>query len=124
MASWARGPKLIQVAGENAALVDRLREPLLQALSGRRCRYAVRVEAVGPMGEVLVSITGSQGRIPVLFGREELEAAHVSKVVEGAVEKHAFWRVSRCGRSRLTAGGGHGGERIEDDVDDARCEPE
>jgi hypothetical protein len=88
MASWAGGPKLIQVAGENPALVDRLREPLLKALSGRRCCYAVRVEAVGPMGEVLVSITGSRGRIPLLFGRGELDAAHVSKVVEGAVDRH------------------------------------
>lgn len=89
MASWAGGPKLIQVVGESAALVDRLREPLLQALSARRCRYAVRVEAVGPMGEVLVSITGSKGRIPLLFGREELEAGHVSRVVQGAAERLA-----------------------------------
>jgi len=86
MGSWTGGPKLIQLVGENPALVDRLREPLLQALSLRRSCYAVRVDAVGPMGEVLVSITGSQGRIPLLFGREELDAGHVSKVVEGAVE--------------------------------------
>lgn len=86
MGSWTRGPKLIQLVGEDAALVDRLREPLMQALSRRRSRYAVSVGAVGPMGEVLVSITGSQGRIPLLFGREDLDAGHVSKVVEGAVE--------------------------------------
>jgi hypothetical protein len=91
MASWAGGPNLVDVFGDSAALVDRLREPLLQALTpGRRC-YAVRVDTVGPMGEVLVSITGSQGRIPLLFGREELEADHVSSVVQGAVDRLAPW---------------------------------
>jgi hypothetical protein len=86
MASRTGGPKLIQVFGDSAALVDRLREPLLEALSRRRGCYAVRVDTVGPMGEVLVSITGSQGRIPLLFGREELEVGHVSSVVRGAVD--------------------------------------
>jgi len=82
--------KLIQVRGDNAALVDRLREPLRQALSGRERAYAVRVQAIGPMGEVIVSITGSQGHVPLLFGRRELESSHVTRVVEGAVARHAF----------------------------------
>lgn len=86
MASWTGGRKLIEVFGDSAELVDRLRGPLLQALSGARCSYAVRVAAIGPMGEVLVSITGSQGRIPLLFAREQLEDAHVSSVVQGAVD--------------------------------------
>jgi hypothetical protein len=107
MASWAGGAKLVQVVGESAALVDRLREPLLQALSGRRCRYAVRVDTVGPMGEVLVSITGSQGRTPLLFGRGELEAGHVSRVVQGAVDKPAVQTPSRGAASRQPLGVGH-----------------
>ena len=93
MASWTGGPKLVDVFGDSAELVDRLREPLLQALSGGRCCYAVRVASVGPMGEVLVSITGSQGRIPLLFGREQLEAAHVSSVVQEAVD--GWWTPCR-----------------------------
>jgi hypothetical protein len=81
---------LVQVAGDDTALVESLREPLLRALMGRKRRYAVRVAAVGPMGEVLVSITSSHGHVPLLFGRGELEAAYVSRVVGGAVEKNAF----------------------------------
>jgi hypothetical protein len=87
MASWDGGPKLIQVGGESTALVDRLREPLVQALSGRRTCYAVRVEAVGRVGEVLVSITGSKGRVPLLFRRNELEPGHVSTVVRSVVDR-------------------------------------
>jgi hypothetical protein len=84
------GPKLIQVGGASASLVDRLREPVVQALSGRRACYAVRVEAIGRIGEVLVSITGSQGRLPLLFRRDELEPGHVSTVVRGAVDRFAL----------------------------------
>jgi len=98
MASWTGGPELIEVFGDSAALVDRLRGPLRQALSGGRRCYAVRVDTVGPMGEVLVSITGSQGRIPLLFGREELEAGHVSSVVRGAVNSLAAWTAPRSYR--------------------------
>jgi len=81
---------LIHVGGERAALVDRMRGPLLRALSGRRCFYAVRVEALGPGGDVLVSITGSKGSIPLLFGPDELQAGHVSSVVRGAVDRAAL----------------------------------
>ena len=96
MASREVGQKLIQVTGEGAALVDRMRKPLLRALSGRRSYYAVRVEALGPRGDVLVSITGSKGRIPLLFGPDELRAGHVSSVVRDAVDETAF-QVD-CGR--------------------------
>ncbi len=96
MASGTGGPKLIEVFGDSAELVDRLREPLLQALSGSRCSYAVRVDSVGPMGEVLVSITGSQGRIPLLFGREQLAPTHLSSVVQRAVD--GSWTAPPPGR--------------------------
>jgi hypothetical protein len=90
MASWDGGPKLVQVGGESATLVNRLRGPLVQALSERRTWYAVRVEAVGRIGEVLVSITGSKGRLPLLFRHDELEPGHVSTVVRGAVDRFAL----------------------------------
>ena len=84
------GHGLIHVGGERPALVDRMRVPLLEALSGRRGFYAVRVEALGPGGDVLVSITGSKGRVPLLFGPDELQAGHVSTVVRGALDRAAF----------------------------------
>lgn len=107
MGSWAAGPKLVEVVGESAALVDRLREPLVEALSGRRGRYAVRVEAIGPMGEVLVSITGSRGRTPLLFGRGELEAGNVSRVVQRALDRSPVQAASPAPASREALGVGH-----------------
>jgi hypothetical protein len=89
MGSREGGRKLIQVTGESGALVERLRAPLLLALSGRGAFYAVRVDAVGPMGEVIVSVTGSKGRVPILFRREQLEGAHVARVVGSAVDRLA-----------------------------------
>ena len=87
MASQAN---LLQVRGDSDALVDLLKEPLNKALIGRRNFYDVRVEAVGRVGEVLVSITGSKGRLPLLFGQEELEPGYVSRVVQGAVDRFAL----------------------------------
>lgn len=81
---------LVHVAGDGAALVDRMREPLVKALSGRGSFYAVRVAALGPGGDVLVSITGSKGRVPLLFHSDELQAGHVSSVVRGALERTAL----------------------------------
>jgi hypothetical protein len=79
----------VQVTGENP-LVERLREPLHDALADRSRFYAVRVHAVGRRGEVLVGITGSGGHVPLLFGREELEPAHVLQVVRDAVARLGF----------------------------------
>lgn len=90
MASWDGGPKLVEVGGESAALVNRLREPLVEALSGRRTYYAVRVETIGRIGEVLVRIVASKGRVPLLFRRDELEPGHVSAVVRSAVDRFAL----------------------------------
>jgi hypothetical protein len=84
------GYGLIDVGGDGTALVDSMRGPLLKALSGRRAFYAVRVDALGPRGDVLVSITASKGRIPLLFGPGELQAAHISRVVRGALDNAAL----------------------------------
>jgi hypothetical protein len=76
----------VQVGGE-VALVARLRAALMKAMAGRRAYYAVRVERVGPRGDVLVSITGSKGRLPILFAPRELQAAHIASVVESALDE-------------------------------------
>lgn len=92
MASYTalQGGRLVQVGGEASALVDRMRGPLLKALAGRRRCYAVRVEALGPSGEVLVTIMGSKGRVPLLFGPGELQSGHISRVVRRALDRAAF----------------------------------
>lgn len=90
MGSRARWRDLVHVVGERATLVDRMRGPLLEALGGRRRFYAVRVEALGPGGDVLVSITASKGRVPLLFGPDELQDGHVSRVVRGALDRAAL----------------------------------
>lgn len=81
---------LVHVTGDRATLVRRMRGPLMNALSERRGFYAVRVEALGPMGDVLVSITGSKGQVPLLFGPDELEPGHVRTVVRGALDRAAL----------------------------------
>jgi hypothetical protein len=81
---------LVDVVGEDAKLVRRLREPLEKALADRRARYSVRVEGLGRVGEVLVAITGTKGRIPLLFDRGELEPGYVTRVIRETVDKFAF----------------------------------
>jgi hypothetical protein len=90
MASVTVEPSCMRVSGDNDALVDRLRTPLQRALEGRRTFYSVRIEAVGRVGEVVVSITGSKGRVPLLFGHEELEPGYVSSVVQATVDRFAL----------------------------------
>jgi hypothetical protein len=74
----------------NEALVQQLEEALRVALEGRHRLYSVRIDDLGRVGEVLISITGATGRLPLLFGRGELEPGHVSEVVEDAVEAVAL----------------------------------
>jgi hypothetical protein len=85
-----RASPLIDLGGSGAALVARMRRPVLKALAGRQCFYVVRVEALGPAGDVLVSITGSAGRVLLVFGPGELEPRHVSSVVRRAVDRAAL----------------------------------
>jgi hypothetical protein len=81
---------LVDVGGNVATLVARMRRPLLRALSGRHGVYAVWIEALDPRGDVLVSITGSNGRVPLLFGPDELQPRHVSSVVRNALDRAAL----------------------------------
>jgi hypothetical protein len=82
--------ELIHVGGDGVSLVARMRGPLLKALAGRRRYYAVRVAALGPRGDVLVTVTGSKGRVPLLFGPGELQPGHISSVVRGALDRAAL----------------------------------
>jgi hypothetical protein len=77
----------ILVSGENARLVDQLREPIRRALANRRSFYRVSVDNVGRAGEVLVSITGSHGHVPLCLAASELEPAHFSEVVRDTVSR-------------------------------------
>ena len=77
----------IRIWGEDPVLVERLRAPLASALEARRQLYVVEVLAVGRVGEILVSINGNEGRLPLLFQSDELEPAHVLQVVRDTVTK-------------------------------------
>lgn len=87
MATFDTDAKLIRVTGENAGLIDLLRGPLFLALGDRGCFYEVSVDSVGRVGEVLVSITGSRGHVPLFFGADELEPGYVSRVVRDTVSR-------------------------------------
>jgi hypothetical protein len=90
MAITEAATKLVQIDGENAVVVERLREPLSRALGNRRGFYRVRVETVGRVGEVLVSILGYKGRIPLLFAPDELEPGYVHGIVRDTVDRFGF----------------------------------
>ncbi len=82
------GMRLIQVEGKDTLLVERLRDPLCRALGGRRRFYAVRIEAVGRAGEVLVRIAGKKGHLALLFrGEKELEAGSIFRAVSDTVSR-------------------------------------
>jgi hypothetical protein len=86
----ARRRDMVQIDGENALLVERLRDPLRRALENRGAFYSVRVDTVGRVGEILVSITGSRGRLPLLLGEEELETGFVFRVVSDTVSRYGL----------------------------------
>jgi len=77
----------VVVGGDDRSLVDRLAEPLQNALAGRRSLYAVHIETVGRVGEVMVSIDGTKGHVPLLFGPEDMDAGYVCSVVKDTVSR-------------------------------------
>jgi hypothetical protein len=87
MAVGAGVPTRVRVGGQTAWLVDRLQEPLRQALESRNRFYVVEIDAVGRVGEVMVSITSSRGRLPLLFARGDLEPGYVHRVVSDTVAR-------------------------------------
>jgi hypothetical protein len=78
--------RLVDVAGSES-LVARLRVPLHDALADRRTFYAVEVEAIGRTGEVLVAITSSKGRVPLLLRQDQLEPGCVCQLVRDSVSR-------------------------------------
>ena len=72
------------------ALLAALREPLRRALGVRPTPYRVDVEWVGRCGEILVSITGAKGRLPLLFSRDQIDPGYVHRVVFDTVERYGF----------------------------------
>ncbi len=90
MASLQDGPRHLEISADDAPLLHRLKDPLSRALGDRGRFYAVRVESVGRVGEVLVSITGSRGRLPLLLSPEDLEPGDVFRRVSDTVDKFGF----------------------------------
>ena len=80
-------PSLVRVGGRTARLVGQLEKPLRQALECRNRFYAVEIDAVGRVGEVMVSITSSRGRLPLIFGRGDLEPGYVHRIVSDTVAR-------------------------------------
>ena len=80
--------QIVKVGGDDQRLVARLAEPLQRALSGRRSFYAVHIEAVGRVGEVMVSIDGAKGHLPLLFRPEDMDAGYVCSVVKDTVRRY------------------------------------
>jgi hypothetical protein len=79
--------QVVRIGGDDKALVALLREPLQRALSGRRSLYAVNIETVGRVGEVMVSIDGARGHLPLLFRPEDMDAGYVCSVVSETVRR-------------------------------------
>jgi hypothetical protein len=82
--------QIVKIGGDDKSLVARLAEPLKRALSGRRSFYAVHIETVGRVGEVMVSIDGHSGRLPLLFRLEDMDTGYVCTVVKDAVRRLDF----------------------------------
>jgi hypothetical protein len=80
----------VQFEGDGKRLIEQLEGPLRRALEERPAFYSIHIDAVGRVGEVLVRIEGSKGRLPLLFGREELEPGYVFRVVRDTVTRYDF----------------------------------
>jgi hypothetical protein len=79
--------RLVEIKGQSDALVEQLKDPLSRALGERRNFYFVEIDTVGRVGQVLVSINGSRGRLPLLFQRDELEPGYVFRIVKDTVNR-------------------------------------
>ena len=78
-------PRLLHIEGERT-LLQRFEEPLRRALGGHHY-YEVQIHSLGLGGEVLISIAGTKGRLPLIFGQDKLEPDYVGSVVRDSVEK-------------------------------------
>jgi hypothetical protein len=73
----------IKCDGSLRTLVD----PLRRALARRPFFYKVDVAPLGGVGEVLVSITGSRGHLPLILSPQDLESGDVFRVVADTMER-------------------------------------
>lgn len=75
----------VEISGDRT--LDCLRDPVYRALADRRRFYSVHVEALGRVGEVLVTITGSRGRLPLILSPQDVEPGDVFRMVSDTVDK-------------------------------------
>ena len=80
----------VEVSGDRTLLLHGLMDPLCRALGARQRYYSVRVEALGRVGEVLITITGSRGRLPLIISPQDLEPGDVFRMVSDTVDKFGF----------------------------------
>ena len=80
---------LVEIRG-TPSLVQRVGHALHQALDDRHRLYRVDVCEVGRCGEVLVSIVGTKGRLPLLFARDDLDEGLLRSTVARTVDRFAF----------------------------------
>jgi hypothetical protein len=90
MATAEVAARLVRITGHNQLLVEQLKDPLTRALGDRRSVYLVDVDTVGRVGQVLVSISGLRGCLPLFFQPEELEPGYVFRVVKDTVARFDF----------------------------------
>ena len=81
-----RGARSVDVRSRNDDRAAQLR-PLVRALGEREGCYVVEIDAIGRVGEVLVVVTGPRGRLPFLFGPEELQPGYVVSVVTATLDQ-------------------------------------
>jgi hypothetical protein len=82
--------RLIRVTGDDASLVRTLEGALERALCDRHAYYDVQVSRVGRTGEVLVSITGSRGHVPLLLNNDDLHPGLVCRIVGDMVQRYGL----------------------------------
>jgi hypothetical protein len=83
----AANPQLVETRSPGPDLVERVRSALVRALGERRRYYRVEIDRVGRLGEVLVTVTGSYGRLPLLVRPEDLEPGYVCAVVKETLDR-------------------------------------
>jgi hypothetical protein len=84
--------QIVQLGGRDEGLVARLGDSVREALAGGHAFYTVNIEPVGRVGEVLVSIDGAEGHLPLLFRPEEVEKGFIYSVVKSSLREREVKR--------------------------------
>lgn len=77
----------VRIKCGNDTLSEQLSEPVARALGDNGRMFVVEIDPVGRVGQVLISISGSQGRLPLFFQKDELEPGYVFRVVRDTVSR-------------------------------------